>query len=532
MTGVGDKKPFSTALGLLTRTTPFLFFGALIYGGTFLALMLWIGGFGWLAFQLPESAEVLSLVFLFLAVFVPIFVLAILKRYFLYLVQAGHIAVATTLLYDGELPDGQGQVAYGRSVVQELFGQVSVLWFIDRAVDRTLRRFTRSFSRLSNSLPGPLGAVVKLAWTVVARALSYVDEAVLSYAIAQRSPNVYGSARHGTILFAQAYKPILGSAVRIWLLGRVAFVGFLIICAIPAAALIAAVESPVLMFLIGFAALVATLLLMKLVFEPFALIYTLVTYHTTIAGMQPDPVWDERLQGVSRDFKKLIGRSRDQGGTDTLDHQSPPPAAISGQGATGQPSAPGQPVAPAQSSASAHGHQEQPQPPAPAHGHQEQPQPPAPAHGQQERPQPPTAGSTGTSSSGGSGASFASMAMSGRRGRGGLGRMVAGGIAQAAQSAAQASQQASQQAGQQSGQQAGQPGQPGQPAEPSPGGDDPVAADTRPPPPGGGEGAHAPPGAGEDTRPPPPGGAAEAVEDEDGGSDPSRSNLPPPPGQA
>ena len=494
MAGVGDKKPFSTALGLLTRTTPFLFFGALIYGGTFLGLMLWIGGFGWLAFQLPESAEVLSLVFLFLAVFVPIFVLAILKRYFLYLVQAGHIAVATTLLYDGELPDGQGQVAYGRTVVQELFGQVSVLWFIDRAVDRTLRRFTRSFSRLSNSLPGPLGAAVKLAWTVVARALSYVDEAVLSYAIAQRSPNVYASARHGTILFAQAYKPILGSAVRIWLLGRVAFVGFLIICAIPAAALIAAVESPVLMFLIGFAALVATLLLMKLVFEPFALIYTLVTYHTTIAGMQPDPTWDERLQGVSRDFQKLIGRSRDQGGSDPLDHQSPPPAAIGGQGATGQPSAPGQ--------AAVSG------------------QPAAPAHGHQGQPQPPAAGSVagGASDGGSSGAGFASMAMSGRRGRGGLGRMVAGGIAQAAQSAAQASQQASQQTGQPAGQ------QPGQPAAPSQGGEEAAIADTQPP----------PPGAGEDTLPPPPGGvgpAGGAAEDDGGEADPPRSDLPPPPGQ-
>lgn len=483
MTGVGDKKPFSTALGLLTRTTPFLFFGALIYGGTFLALMLWIGGFGWLAFQLPESAEVLPLVFLFLAVVVPIFVLAILKRYFVYLVQAGHIAVATTLLYDGELPDGQGQVTYGRTVVQELFGQVSVLWFIDRAVDRTLKRFTRRFSRLSNALPGPLGAVVKLAWTVVARALSYVDEAVLSYAIAQRSPNVYGSARHGTILYAQAYKPILGSAVRIWLLGRVAFVGFLLICAIPAAALIAAVESPVLMFLIGFGALVATLLLMKLVFEPFALIYTLVTYHTTIAGMQPDPTWDERLQDISRDFKKLIGRSRDQGGTDPLDHQSQPPAAIGGQGATGQPSAPGQPAVAAQ-------------------GHQEQPQPPAPT------------ASGGAAGGNPSGAGFASMAMSGRRGRGGLGRMVAGGIAQAAQSAAQASQQTSQQAS--------QPDHVADQTSASQGGEQPAAADTRPP----------PPGAGEDTRPPPPGGAGEpdgAADVDDG--DPPRTDLPPPPGQ-
>ena len=318
----------STAVGLLTRTTPFLLWNAAVYGATFVAAMLWMGGFGWLGVRLSDTAEVAALVCFAVAVVVPVVLFVVLRRYFLYLVQAAHIAAATTLLLDGGIPDGQGQVEYGRNEVKRLFVNVSTLFFVDRMVDRVLRRFLSRFVRLVDLLPlgGAVSGLARLASTVLRRSLTYVDEAIISYAIAQRSPNVFSSARHGIILYAQAYKPILAAAVRIWLLGRVAFVAALIIAAVPAWAVFVAAGTPGVRLIAVIGAVVLAVVLMKIVFEPFALIYTLVTYHRTVSGMQPDPVWDERLQSVSKEFTRLIGRARETAGGDPLDQGTVPPA--------------------------------------------------------------------------------------------------------------------------------------------------------------------------------------------------------------
>jgi hypothetical protein len=68
------------------------------------------------------------------------------------------------------------------------------------------------------------------------------------------------------------------------------------------------------------AVIVATLLLAHLtvlaVFEPFAVIYVMVTYHKSIAGLTPDPVWDQRLQQVSDKFRELIGKARETASPD------------------------------------------------------------------------------------------------------------------------------------------------------------------------------------------------------------------------
>src|SRR5690606_12251923 len=53
----------------------------------------------------------------------------------------------------------------------------------------------------------------------------------------------------------------------------------------------------------------AAWLIQLAVFEPFALAYTMVTYHREIVGKVPDPTWDNRLQGVSKSFKDLVDKA-------------------------------------------------------------------------------------------------------------------------------------------------------------------------------------------------------------------------------
>ena len=329
-----SKGNFKTAIGLLRRTTPFLLLGALIYGGFFLGIVLWLGVFGGLAYVFAERVELLSVIFIIIAIIGPFAVMGLMRRYVLYLLQGAHIAVVTQMVLGRELPDGQGQVEYGRGMVKERFRDVSILFALDRMIDRTVRRFTRRFVRIVDMLPlgGAFSSLAQIGASIINRSLSYVDEAILSYAVAKESPNVWSSARHGTILYAQAYKPVLGSAVRIWLLGRLFFLGMLLIVGIPGVALLFAFNAIWFQIVVIVGTLILASLANRMIFEPFAMIYTIVTYHRAIDGLEVNAVWDQRLQSVSSSFKKMVGKAQEHAGgqTDPLDHAPVPQQAIGG----------------------------------------------------------------------------------------------------------------------------------------------------------------------------------------------------------
>lgn len=342
-----DRKPYSIAVGLLRRTTPFLALNAAVYAGFFLAIVAWLGIFGGLAVLFSTRVELLAFVFLLIAIMGPGALLALARRYLLYLVQGAHIAVATTLLLRDQLPEGQGQIAYGRAMVQSRFRDVSILFAVDRVVHGVISTFTRTFVRIVDFLPlgGGASNLARIGASVVNRSVSYVDEAILSYAIAQEEHNVWKTARHGIILYAQAYKPILGVAVKVWLVGRVIFLAVLLVIGIPGVFLLLAFDAIWFQAVVIVATIMLAWLIVAATFEPFAAIYTLVTYHRAIEGVEVNAVWDQRLQQMSKQFRELVGKAQ-EGATETdpLDEATVPPEALeaagggghSGQAADGQ----------------------------------------------------------------------------------------------------------------------------------------------------------------------------------------------------
>ncbi len=312
------KNSFSAAFGLLMRTTPFLLLNLAIYGGFFIASVLWLVIFGAIAYFFSTRIELLSIIFFMIAVGGPYTVLIFGKRYILYLVKGAHIAVLTKLFLDGEIPDNKQQVAYGREVVREYFRDVSILFALDRMIDRVVKRFTRQFVRIVDFLPlgGGASKVARWAAMIVNRSLSYVDEAILSYAISKNEKNIWNSARHGIILYAQSYKPVLMTAVKVWLLGRVFFIGLLIVLGIPGVLLMLVFEAIWFQLITIVGVLLLTSLIVRAVFDPFASAYTLVTYHQSIEGVEVNKEWDERLQNVSKSFRNLVGKAKQFGGSD------------------------------------------------------------------------------------------------------------------------------------------------------------------------------------------------------------------------
>ncbi len=301
------------ATSLVMRTVPFLGVNALVYGVFFVASVIWFGFWGALALLMAKlDIGIMAAVFVLIGFGAGAGIVKFARRYLLYLVKGAHIAAMTELLKGGALPQGMGQYEYSKQIVQRHFKDMSVLFALDTMVDASLRALQRKVLRVTGWLPLPEGAqsAVRMITEILNQSLTYVDEAILSYAIYRGEENIWASAKHGVILYAQSYKAILMTAVKVWGASKIVGFALFLLFLLPALVVIVLAKSYVVVQVVAvILALVAAWAVKAALFEPFALAYTLVTYHHTIAGQVPDPAWDERLSGASDKFRELTSKA-------------------------------------------------------------------------------------------------------------------------------------------------------------------------------------------------------------------------------
>ena len=301
------------ALGLMTRTMPFVLLRAAVYFGITLAYILATGmgiGVGWGvgAFG-DEEFRATSMVWGGLAGFgITGAVMYWVREYILYIVKAGHIAVLVELLEGEPLPEGRGQIAHATAVVKARFGQASLLFALDQLVKGVIRAVTGLARGILMLLPVPgLRQLMSIVQAFLRIAVGFIDEVILAHAIRTRSTDAWGSAREALVLYGQNWKVMLKNAA--WLTAityGLAFVVFLVMLA-PAAALVyfmpGAWSAGGFVFALLFAWSIKASFL-----EPFAVICLMQVYFKAIEGQQPDPEWDARLEQMSSHFRKLKAR--------------------------------------------------------------------------------------------------------------------------------------------------------------------------------------------------------------------------------
>lgn len=305
---------FKQATGLITATIPMLGVNMIVYGLFFLASVVWFAVWAGIAFLTAKIAPAVAYICVIVALAAAGGLARFARRYILYMVKGAHIAAMTETLMGRKVPGGFAQLAYGRQIIESRFKDVSMLFGLDVMITGTLKAISRKILKIASWLPLPGGAknAVQIAVHIVERSLTYVDEAILSYAIYRNEENVWNSARHGIVLYGQAYKPILITAAKCYVLGKIMFFGLFALFAIPFFAITTLFASAtgdtlsIIQFVILILAAIAAYLIQLALFEPFALAYTMVTYHREIVGKVPDPAWDQRLQELSKSFKQLV----------------------------------------------------------------------------------------------------------------------------------------------------------------------------------------------------------------------------------
>lgn len=233
------------------------------------------------------------------------------KRYVLYMIKIANIAALTAYLKTGESPKVQGYsgvLAYGTSLVKENFGSANVGFAADALISGAVHQICRFLFKIGDFLsfiPG-LEAVINILTYIIAVALNFIDEAILSYIFFhQEEKNSWKKACDAIVYYGQSWKGMFKGAAKvafsIWGARIVSFLIFLLIGKAFAATTVAIIIS----FLLVYA-------LEAIFVEPYMVVVMTKQYYASIENQPLKTDLYEKFRKCSRKFKKLTENSESE----------------------------------------------------------------------------------------------------------------------------------------------------------------------------------------------------------------------------
>jgi hypothetical protein len=234
----------------------------------------------------------------------------------LYLVEAAHVAVVTAYLTDGKLPEGESQYSIGKRLVTERFVDLNLLFVIDELVQASTREVNRLVEDIAEMIPIPgFESLAGFVERVIAMAMNFIDETVLSYSLYKHEKNVWQSAAEGIVLYAQSYKSVLANAVAMAILAWASFGALVVILGIffwPIAYSMGTGHG-IIQAVFFLAPFVFGYVLKLSLVNPFVMISVLVTFYKHAVGQPVSQEWVARLEGVSAKFRELRNKASSHG---------------------------------------------------------------------------------------------------------------------------------------------------------------------------------------------------------------------------
>jgi hypothetical protein len=306
-----------TSFKLMLRTLPIIGIrlGANILFG--IALLVYLAIAGWVAYLVGSAIQIVGVILFIVALIAIIPIYNLVYRYVFYLLKAAHVAIIAELLANRKVPDGQGQLAWGKQKVQDRFAEVSGMFIVDELVMGVVRTFTRTVFSLTSWLPGDtLRTLVSVINRVIEYAMNYIDETVLARSFWNEQESVWTNARDGVVVYAMVWKPILINAVALMVISFAPFVVAFIVLSAPIGLLLMRISPEI----AGWSIIVTLVLsyLIKLsIGDAFAMTAIIATYHRETRNLTPDPNFVAKLDSISDKFKNLKQRAAES--IDVLD---------------------------------------------------------------------------------------------------------------------------------------------------------------------------------------------------------------------
>lgn len=300
-----------TSFKLMLRTLPII---GIRLGANLLfwiGLLIYLAITGWVAYLIGNAIQIVGIILFIVALVAIIPIYNFIYRYFFYMLKAAHIAIIAELLANGKVPEGRGQLAWGKEKVQERFVELNAMFVIDELVQGVVHAFTRTVFVLTAWLPGDtLRTMVRIVNRVIEYSMNYIDEAVLARSFWTERESVWTNARDGVVLYAMVWKPILMNAIALMILSFLPFIIAFVLFAAPVGLLLSR-TSPQLAGWSIIATLVLAYMIKVAIGDAFAMTAIIAAYQRETANLTPDPNMVAKLDSVSDKFKDLKRRAEE-----------------------------------------------------------------------------------------------------------------------------------------------------------------------------------------------------------------------------
>jgi hypothetical protein len=302
------------ALGLMIRTWPFVVLRAAVYLVISVALVVAAGVGAWIGdvlagMWMQPTPAFAALCGGGIGLALGMLALTFLRGSLLYRLTARHLAVMVEALDRRPLPLGTGQVALGRSIVADRFGDALALAALDKLVRGVIRTATGMVDGLLVDIL-PIAALDRLVRAVglhLRLAMELLEGVVLGHATRTRSENAWEASHDGLVLYTQNARPLIANALWLSLVGW-ALAGMVALAALSRAVTVAAAlpetpwTAPLLAAAFGWAVKAA-------LYDPLAQACMLQLHLRLTEDQEPLPEWRGRLTQVSDKFRLLGERA-------------------------------------------------------------------------------------------------------------------------------------------------------------------------------------------------------------------------------
>lgn len=302
---------FRKATGIFLKTLPFVLVRLLVGVAIGLMAVLYFGAVLYVFLELMDSVSgVIALVGLLIAAAVFMGILRVLRKYVLYLVSAGHIAVIAHAVDTGEVPDNQ--LTYGKDKVTDRFVEASALFAVDQLIKSVVKQFNRAIVSLSNLVDfvPTLKNIIEILKRAIGLAASFIDEAILAHMFLHEEKGNWTAARDGIVLYGKTWKSVLGSTIVIVVAGQLAtVVAFLALT--PMAAVLGGLTPT--FEILGWVLVGAIALVLYFgLIGPWIMTVVITTFLVEAKDETPDSETMDYVAERASDFKEMITKAEEE----------------------------------------------------------------------------------------------------------------------------------------------------------------------------------------------------------------------------
>lgn len=129
-----------------------------------------------------------------------------------YMIKAAHVAIISTAVTTGEIPDDMFNA--GKEMVKERFATTNVYLVVDKLVSGAVSQLQHTVGRIGNifdNIPGVSDAI-NILQLFIKISLDYVDECCLGYTFINKDQPAFKSACDGVCVYFQNVKHLLKNA--------------------------------------------------------------------------------------------------------------------------------------------------------------------------------------------------------------------------------------------------------------------------------------------------------------------------------